>query len=135
MKTTLIALALTLSGTAFASSSSEGPEVLSTQQLDGVSSIFLGNPEVARALAVMNETAGRVVFVDQIVVMKPLISDDGVVTNEVCIQLDWYGGDVMGWVGKITGNVTQKPYPRGTVSYRVTDIVSINAENQSGRCL
>ena len=110
-------------------------DVSRVQQLDGASAVFLANHEVAQLLLESATGSLGTLFVGRIVTTTLETDSDRKSSSEVCIQLNWDGGDVIGTWGAITGRVSTEVIGRG-VFIKVTDVtMERNADNDAaGRC-
>lgn len=105
------------------------------QEIDSTASVFLGSPSVTRTLLEATESEGRTVLVDRIVTQPTLAIGYREHSTELCVQLDWHGGDVIGTFGALSGKVLTRSYGRG-VAYEVVDVkLELNVDqNTRGRC-
>lgn len=106
------------------------------QNIEHAGSVFLADPAVSRLILDTAVDSQRTLLVDRIVTSASVADGARAYSSEVCLQLNWHGGDVIGTWGTVTGRVKSQVVGRGVV-IEVLDVkfVRNDDEGRLGRCL
>lgn len=101
-------------------------EAPTVQRIDGSAGLFLVSQPVSEILAQVS--GDHTLMIERIVTMPTVEIGPRESSSDVCIELYWHGGDVIGSFGIITGRVVSKGVGRGVMF----DVVDVQLERTAG---